>query len=354
MNRRLPFTERRFSFSALAVATLLFCVALVVFLVLGGTPERRVVSVLSSTTNGAQEKALAAYLEHHGAKNCTSTRQDVKKGDFYIARAQAIASVSCETIGTGPDSVEAVRFKTEEDLKDWGQEHHDYVAGSGSYGPCLTGPGEAQWTNAAGAIAGRIYCEELQSGGGVAWTDLSRRTGYYATSDSAVVAAIVTWWHRHIRGQAQDEEAGLRVIRSALGGAVKGGLADCSHIRDPLADAGLECDRVIRTVRNRGRTDGLTAFHFHDDSALDAFFKNYEYQFRAPGDSGDEFCDTSALVSTTYDYKGDTAAGRIFCFPDDTNQYIVWTIDSRNLAVLIHRRDQNEKALYRAWQVLGP
>jgi hypothetical protein len=351
MRRRLRGLTRSFVWSALAAAVAIFGVALACFLILG-TPGRRVVSVLSSTRDAKQERSLVKYLESHGGADCQGIERTVAKDSQYVAGARSIAYVRCNAVGTGADTVGAARFKTADDLSAWDTDNHNYRAGTGTWGTCFPFWGESQWATRDGSGGGTLTCAPGGNGGNtITWSDKRSLTGYFAASASDAMPALLTWWQQHVRGRPTGEDAGLRSIRETFGGAVEGGLDKCRRLRHPLADAVLNCGRSTPTSDSRSYVDALTVFHFRDGRALDSFFKNYERQFHAPSTTAQTFCDKGTLVSSTYDNSGQTA-GRIFCFPDGTEHYLLWTLDRRNLAAIIARSDQNARGLYRAWQSL--
>jgi hypothetical protein len=330
----------------------LFAIALTAFLLLDAPGYKRVPALRSGSDVSAQ-RALTTYLEAHGGENCAPDTYTVTKTRMgFVPSVRATAAVSCDAVGTGPKRIGGVHFSSLNDLHAWERENHNNLRGDDVAGRCGVVAGQTPWTDLHDVIRGALYCEPQSTGSYVAWSDRPRLSAFYASSEVGTASAIISWWRHYIRGKPPSEASALRTIRTTVARAVRGGATSCNPSLDALADGVLNCDRVTPRKAPRRYVDTLTIFHFRDGRSLDAFFKNTESEFRAPTRPDSDFCDKAALVSSTYVNRGQTA-GRIFCYPSDGGEYLVWTVDDRNLALEISRADQDIRSLYRAWQALA-
>lgn len=352
---RLPVTRLPSSVTAAAAAAVLFALSLVAFLLIGA-PGRRIVSVFQSGQDPRQAAKLAHYLQSHGGQQCAPSVTSVTPRDTYVARALAVARVSCNAIGTGADSLIGYRFSNASDLAAWKTDQHNFVAGIGVVGRCEQSTGQGPWADTTGALRGQLYCEGTTQRAEIAWSDDERLSSYVAFGHSSSMAPLVEWWETNIKGLASGDQAGARALHVMFDRSVEGGLSGCNAIPDPVADAVLQCGAITPSADRHDSADGLTLYHFRNAAALDIFFKAFTSEYRAPTSRGTATCNSAALVSETYSSGGKTA-GSDFCYaaaqyPSGSAQYLLWTIDSVNIAALISRNDENERALYRVWQWL--
>jgi hypothetical protein len=350
--RRLLRIPLRSAVVAVGTSATLFTGSLILFLILG-TPERRVVSVFANTQDPKQVGELKSYLEHHGATRCEPYVRKADKTELYFSTTRATAAVSCDAIGTGADHLRAYRFSKPSDLTAWETEQVGFIGSTGSYGVCDSEGGRSPWTNEDGVISGELICESTSDGNDntIAWSDRPRRTGFFARADSSGVPALLSWWDKNVRGRRTTATAGDQAIRSTFARYLKGGMNGCHSEFDAMADAVVSCSSVVPRTKPKARLNQLTVYHFRRAPALDAFFENYAREFRAPRASSRTFCGIGSLVSSTYFNKGQLA-GRVFCFPSNSSEFLLWTIDRRRLAGLISRSDQNAQKVYDAWQSL--
>lgn len=339
-----------FSLSALAASTALFAIALAAFLVFG-TPRRQVVAVFSSSQDRQEEHALEQFLVAHGAVSCAPMVEAAVRTETYIARARATAATSCEADGSGPQTIVALHFANKVDLAAWELDNNDYVRGNAEIGTCSESRGSTPWASSNGVLAGLLYCEPSGSVAGIAWSDQAQLDGFYASSGRDGMTALLAWWAEEIKGSPATLSPGTHTIKSLFAKAIRGGLAHCGTLQSPLADAAIDCGRIVPAAAPTGYADDLKIFHFPNARTLNAFYDNYQAAYRAPATYAGIYCDKGSLVSATY-YSESRLAGRIFCYPDNDKQFLLWTIDSANIAALVERDDENEGALYRVWTIL--
>jgi hypothetical protein len=351
MTGRHPSRPSRFSFTALGAAVALFVTALGAFLVLG-IPAHRTVGVFTSGHNRQQEHAIEQYLERHGAEACNAATQTVTPQSTYLASARASAVVSCDVGGSGPQTVLGLQFANSADLNAWERDNINYVQGTEAVGTCSERDGLTPWAGAGGSLAGTLYCEASSGVSALVWSNRRQLAGFYASSSHDGMSALLDWWEERIRGRPATEQSGLGTIRSLIAHVARSRLSDCTAVHRPLSDAGLECGKVVPVASPHDYLDSLTVLHFGSATTLNAFYSNYQRAFRAPSTEGAVYCDSGALVSSTY-YLGSQLGGRIFCYPYNNSEYILWTNDRRRIAGLARRADENETALYRAWQAVA-
>jgi hypothetical protein len=342
----------RFSIAALVAALALFIVSFAASLLLDDTHVRSV-TVLTAKQEAKPLRSLMAFMSRHNGVNCEPMRQTAGASSRYTARVLSVAAAACETRGSGPDSIVGLRFRSDQDLGAWAYDHASYVAIVGNVHACEGEmPAVGSWSRGGSTLDGRLYCEPSPSkGGGLAWTDTAEKSAFFISSSSASVSTLLGWWRRYIQGRPEPESGAIDDIRKAFRGYLRaGGLKGCQETSGPLADAALECGRVATANAKGGYVDHVDVFHFESGRALDTFFDEYKVAYRAPTKPLAGYCYSRALNVGTYATAGISDAGNIFCYPDDRGQHILYTIDRRNLAVLISRDDGSVKGAYMAFR----
>jgi hypothetical protein len=343
----------RVSLVALASALVLFGLSLAASLLLHDKSVQPV-KALKATQDQRALRALMTDLKARNATNCVPFTQTADASSRYTARVLSVASASCDTLGSGPDSIVGLHFRNLTDLRSWEYDNRSFVAVTDNMRACGVGsPPFGWWSRGGSTLDGRIYCEPSASkGGGVAWSERSDLNGFYVSSTSASIDTLLAWWRRYVQRRPTPDPGGLQAIRRAFRGYVAGsGLDGCRETSGPLPDAALICDRVTAAHPGAGSVDHLSAFHFQSAKALTTFFADYKDAYRAPDDTSiTGFCRSRALYAGTYDSGDNKDVGSVFCYPDEGVQDVLYTIDAQDLAILLGRDDGSVNGVFQVFK----